>query len=103
MSSFPRQKPSRLPLDTPLRRAIVPARDSPNSVPLMAFDDEDKKEDAADLAGALQDGAIDALETVAVKDPDDDDGPRDSFIGRWSKFLVIMVFLGGVTAGLAAF
>ena len=69
----------------------------------MALDDEDERKDAAKLAGALEGGVIDALEDVALKDPDDDDGPRDSFMGRWSKFLVIMVFLGAITAGLAAF
>lgn len=67
----------------------------------MAFDNEDKRENASEPSDTVQDAIVDAL-GEALKDPDDDEGPRDSIIGRWAKFVVIMVALGLVVGGLAA-
>ncbi len=67
----------------------------------MAFEDKDKSEDVSEASETVEGAILDAV-SEATKDPDDDDGPRQNAIMRWLNFLVIMIFLGAIVAGLTA-
>jgi hypothetical protein len=64
----------------------------------MAFNENDEK--LREVSDAIEDTTIDALK-IPFKDPEPDDGPRQSFFGRWMGFLSIMFLLGLLVGVLA--
>jgi hypothetical protein len=66
----------------------------------MAYNDHNNREDLSRPSRTLQGAVVSSL-GEALKGSDDE-GPRQHPVMRWLNFVVIMIVLGGIIAGLMA-